>query len=528
MTTTSPTSPTPSSSEPISPPSDVDVLAELLSRRRARKSLLGFTNRFSIEAEPAKHHLILLDRLQRLLDGEFNRLMVLMPPGGAKSTYASQLTPGYVLSGGLKGRGRRVRVIGTSHTAPLAAYFGERVQNIVNSPAFYNTFEFRVHPRKKATHDWRTTAGGEYFAAGVGGALPGRRAHIALIDDPIKSHQEAKSQTHRDMVWDWYVTDLRPRLIPHAPIVLIQTRWHWDDPAGRILPEDYDHSSGFVKAQDGETWYVLNICALTETRDDVERDILGRGLNESYWPGWFSDDLLMQERNSQGPRNWSALYQQRPTPEEGEFFMEDMFRWYNERPAFETLQIYGASDYAVEDTEKHDYTVHGIIGVDPNDDIYILDWWRGRTEPDVWAEVLLSYMDHWLPIEWAEEKGQIQKGIGPFLTKRMRESNIFCYRHAYISSQDKPTRVQAFRARMVQGKVYFPRKAPWMNDLKAELLTFPYGKHDDQVDVLSLFGRMLARMLKGRPPPPPPPEVTTVHDVTMDRLWKDQDKRRSR
>ena len=201
--------------------------------------------------------------------------------------------------------------------------------------------------------------------------------------------------------------------------------------------------------------------------------------------------MLDVEQKVQGPRNWAALYQQRPAPEEGNYFKKDWWRWYETAPPLDTLRIIGASDYAVT-ADDGDLTVHGVAGVDPDDNLYMLDWWRDQTASDVWIETLLDLMGQWKPVEWAEEKGQIEKSVGPFIDARMRERQVYCHREQFASSADKPTRAQAFRARMAMGKVFWPRNASWVDDVYRVLMTFPTGKVDDDVDVCSLFGRMLA------------------------------------
>ncbi len=197
------------------------------------------------------------------------------------------------------------------------------------------------------------------------------------------------------------------------------------------------------------------------------------------------------EKVVQGPRNWAALYQQRPAPEEGDYFRKDWWRWYETAPPLDTLRIIGASDYAVT-ADDGNYTVHGVAGVDSDDNLFVLDWWRDQTASDVWIEILLDLMQRWRPAEWAEEKGQIEKSVGPFINARMRERQVYCHREQFASSADKPTRAQAFRARMAMGKVFWPRQAPWVDDVYRVLMTFPAGAVDDDVDVCSLFGRMLA------------------------------------
>lgn len=287
-------------------------------------------------------------------------------------------------------------------------------------------------------------------------------------------------------------------------IVSSNTRWHEDDLAGRLLSQE-----------SGDKWDLLSLPAFAEANDQ-----LGREVGEALWPEWFDADDLERKRNVTGPREWSALYQQSPTPEGGLFFREEDICWYDKAPLY--LHKYGASDYAVT-ADGGDYTVHGVIGIDPDDNIYVLDWWRRQTESDKWIEQLLDMMQHHKPMAWAEEKGQIEKSLGPFLLKRMRERNVNCTRRQFASTRDKVTRARSFQARMSMGKVYLPRNASWVGDLVSELLRFPAGKHDDQVDVLSLFGRMLDRFIPGRVPPKPrgPLEIRTP---TWDELMEMQPK----
>jgi predicted phage terminase large subunit-like protein len=218
-------------------------------------------------------------------------------------------------------------------------------------------------------------------------------------------------------------------------------------------------------------------------------------------------------------RNWSALYQQEPTPESGDYFKQEWIRWYDRMPPVDQMRIYGASDYAVT-AQGGDYTVHGIAGVDPSDDLYLLDLWRDQTASDVWVENGLDLMERWRPIMWAEENAQIEKGVGPFINKRQAERRLFfCYRKQFSSALNKATKAQSIRGRMAMGKVYLPRRAPWAADMVSELLRFPAGKNDDQVDVLSLFGRMLDSLIPGQVPKSEEP-MRAAHEMTLEELWE--------
>ena len=456
-----------------------EAAKELLERNEARERLGAFCQRIG-NVTPARHHKFLIGKLEDVEEGRIKRLMILMPPGHAKSTYTSILFAPWYL-----GRNPTNQLIGASHTSELAESFGRKVRNIIDQDEYQKIFPIQLSKDSQAAGRWGLVQGGEYYGAGVGGAIAGRRADGVVIDDPVRSREDADSETIRNKTWEWFLSDLRTRLKPDAFIVLISTRWHEDDLAGRVLPEKYNGESGMVTARDGGVWEVINFPALA-----TDDDVLGRKQGEALWPEWMDTDALEQERISQGERNWSALYQQRPTPESGDYFKREWIRYYEERP--KNMTFYGASDYAVT-ADGGDYTVHGVIGVDEDDNIYLVDWWRERVTSEVWINVFIELNKKWKVAKWAEEQGQIIKSVGPFIDKRMQETGVYVYREQFTSATDKATRAQSIRGRMSQGKVFFPR-TNWTENLIHELMRFPAGKHDDQVDVLSLVGRMLGEM----------------------------------
>ena len=258
-------------------------------------------------------------------------------------------------------------------------------------------------------------------------------------------------------------------------LVSHNTRWHEDDLSGRLLAE---------QSKGGDRWEVLDLPAITSN-------------GTALWPEFYPLDALNRIKSVLPPRDWSALYQQRPAPEEGAYYKRDWWRYYDTKPA--QLRIYGASDYAVTDGDG-DYTVHLVAGVDPDDNIYVLDVWRGQTNSDVWINVWLDLVKQHKPLMWVEEQGQILKSIGPFLDKRMREERVYCRREQVASASDKPTRSRSIQARTAMGKVYLPSKAPWLAEFTSELLSFPAGKHDDQVDAFGLIGRMLDELIPATVP----------------------------
>lgn len=464
---------------------------------------------------PAAHHRLVNDVLERVDRGEIKRAMFLLPPGTAKTTYASVTFPTWYM-----GRHAGANIISVSYGYDLAKKAGRRCRSIVRSPEYGRVFNTTLAGNNAAVDDWSIANGATYMAGGILSGITGNRADGLVIDDPIKGREDADSETIRDKTWEAYKSDLRTRLKPGAWITLMLTRWHEDDPSGRILPEGYAGESGWITARDGERWYVLCLPAQCEREDDP----LGRKPGEYLWTDWFSPEHWEQEKVSQGPRNWAALYQQRPAPESGDYFRREWLRYYDQPPNRATLRIYGASDYAVTDGAG-DWTVHVVVGVDPADNIYLLDLWRGRTTSDVWIEAFLDLCERWKPVEWAEEAGQINKSLGPFIVKRQMERRVYTYRRQYPSAHDKPTRAQAIRARTAMGKLYLPQMAAWRETLEREMLIFP-SEPDDQIDALSLIGRMLDHMAKGEPEKGPPPPMKGIESVTLQRLWDDRGKRR--
>ena len=258
----------------------------------------------------------------------------------------------------------------------------------------------------------------------------------------------------------------------------------------------------------GDQWTVLHHPAI---------DSSGAAL----WPDRYPLEDLERVRRNMTPRDWSALFQGAPAPEEGDFFKEPWFNWYDEPPAH--LVKYGASDYAIT-VRDGDWTVHGVAGVDPNDDLYVLDVWRQQVDSLTGVEAAIDMMATHKPMAWVEEKAQIEKAIGPFIKKRQRERKEYTFRVQLPTTGDKMARAQSFRARAAQGKVYLPKNAPWVTDYLQELLMFPNGTHDDQVDVSGLFGRILDKMSTAQRPPAGKELAGLTFDeaVAQDRVERDR------
>lgn len=480
-----------------------DAQRELIYRREldarlARENFLHYYQRMT-GFEPAPHHRLICKLLQRMeedfTDNEgrkLDRVMLFMPPRTAKSTLGTQLFPSWII-----GRRPFSKIMSGVHTQHYANKTGKIVRNYLRSQLY--PFATKLAGDSQAKDQWATEAGGEYNGFGLmGGSTHGNPAEWLFTDDLIKGRKMALSAYMRDEAWDTYKADLLTRLQGRRKQVFITTRWHEDDVAGRILPDGYDGRTGWYQDRETEEWwYVLSLAAKAEH----EGDPTGRKVGEWLWPEQFGKPAwgAIEKR---GGYVWSALHQQRPAPEEGLLFQKEQIQFYN--PADlnrDELAIYITSDYAVTEeagSPDPDYTVHSVWGVDPEWNIYLLDMWRGRTLTDEWIRQWIRLVKLWKPIVAGEEQGQIIKGVGPFLVRQMREENAFVMRKQYPSVSSKEARAQPLLGMAAMGKLWLPTGHPMTDLFRAELLSFPAGRHDDMVDTATLMARMLGDIIAGR------------------------------
>lgn len=430
----------------------------------------------------AHHHRLIARHLEAVERGEITRLMITMPPRHGKSMLASEFFPAWYM-----GRNPDHYVVTATYAQELADDFGRKVKNQIEDPAYQAVFpgvgladdsksakRFHIEGATGG-YEHATTQRGAFYAVGVGGPLTGRGAHLLLIDDPVKNREDAESEVIRKKTKDWYTSTAYTRLMPGGRIVVIQTRWHEDDLSGWLQTE---HAH--------EGWTVLDLPAIN---DD----------GEALWPDQYPVEALERIKRALPPRDWSALYQQKPSPETGDYFKREWVRTTDFIPPKQSMSIYGGSDYAVT-ADGGDYTVHVVVGIDPEGRMYLLDLWRAQASSDVWVDAFCDLVRKWGPIGWAEETGQIKSGVGPFLIKRMIESRSYVAREQFPTKGDKAVRAQSIRGRMALQGLYIHKDAPFLSDLVSEMMSFPVGVHDDQVDALGLVGQLMDRMDMGTKP----------------------------
>ena len=464
----------------------------MLRLRKARDTIIDFAQLTSPHPDDPddsdkslykamRHHRALAAALQEVEKGVIPRLIVTLPPRHGKTEIiAKKFIPWYMA------RDPYRSCIFATYNEIYAGDIGADVRNIMGvDPSYKQIFpEFSLRKGGAAKGRIQTHAGGLAVFVGRGGAITGRGADLLIIDDLLKDAEEAESPTIREKCWEWFTKVAMTRLMSvGACVVIVMTRWHEDDVVGRLT----DPSNPCYSYEEAKKWKVINLPAIAE-----EDDPLGRQPGEVLWPERFSLEFLEAQRQL-NPRGFSALYQQKPTPDDGDYFQRDWIQLYDPaRVNIKDLRIFAASDHAVgKDKNKNDRTVLLIIGVDTLQNIYLIDCWIGRAGSDVVVERMIDLIGMYKPIAWWAEKGHITQSIGPFLFKRMMERNTYCTIDEVTPVSNKEQRAQSIRARCAMKKVHFPRGKSWSSEGIEEMMKFPAGRHDDFVDTLSYVGLKL-------------------------------------
>lgn len=486
-------------------------LLESLYWEKGRESFLEYCKRVEVpgapiiesddhyapKVEPARHHRLIISAIQGLADrkgkwADVDGIMVFTPPGAAKSTYLSVLGASWLL-----GRKPGTNVIGASYGQDLANRFGRRVRQIARSPEYEKIMGCTITGDNQAVDNWSLTSSSDYRAAGMTAGITGFRADYALIDDPLKGREDADSETIRNKVWDVFNDDISTRLKPGGKILIAMTRWHEDDPAGRLLGPDWKGQSGLWRGTDGRLWYVLNLPLLAEHDDDP----LGRAEGELLWPEWFQlkEAKRLQEAGKKGGswgRTWSSLYQQRPAPNEGVILMRDYWRKWKDTKLPECDRVFLCYDTAFEEDEESDYSAMTAWGVFESvsrkstgeeyrhNHVILLGAWQDKINA---VDLITTVQEHcklFHPDRVLVEK----RASGIQLIQEMKRRRLPV--QAWLprgkpGAKGKIPRAHAVSAILEQGSVWY------VPGTKTDLVIdqcagFPYATNDDLVDTVTM------------------------------------------
>ena len=415
------------------------------------------------------HITVIADHLEQCLRGNIKRLIITMPPRSMKSICASIAFPCWVL-----GHDPSRRIICASYSAELALKFSRDCKAVIESDWYRATYP-HTRLERCAEQDLNTTRKGGRFATSVGGSLTGRGGNIIIIDDPMKP-QEGQSEAARSRIRDWYDGTLYTRLDNKAEdvIILVMQRLHVDDLVAHVKDkEDWVHLDLPAIATVDQSFLLADGRTFTRSEGDIlhpEREPL---------------QVLEDTKSTIGSYNFSAQYQQQPIPVEGNLVKWSWFSHYDRAPTpTEADHIVQSWDTASKDTELSDYSVCSTWFVKGND-YYLVDIYRDRLDYPALRAAVVRQAEKYRPTSILIE----DTGTGSALLQDYRNHQLrgTPYPKPIIPKGDKVVRMSAASAKIEAGHVHLPYSAPWIVELQKELLTFPNGKHDDQVDSLSQF-----------------------------------------
>ena len=422
----------------------------------AQNDFLAFTKTIWPEFIEGEHHKTIADKFNKLATGEIKRLIVNMPPRHTKSEFASTLLPAWMI-----GKNPKLKIIQTTHTGELAVRFGRKAKTLIDSPEYQEIFQTRLREDSQAAGRWETAQGGEYFAAGVGGAITGRGADLLIIDDP-HSEQDAMNMTALERAYEWYTSGPRQRLQPGGKIVCVMTRWNTKDLTGILLKNQSEPKS--------DQWDIVEFPAIMPSGKPV-------------WPEYWKLDELESVKASLSLGKWNAQWMQNPTSEEGAILKREWWKDWDKDYIPKLEHVIQSYDTAFMKKETADYSAITTWGIfreneDSPAQLLLLDAVKDRFEFPELRRVAKEQYDYWQPETVLVEA----KASGLPLTYELRNMGIPVVNYTPSRGNDKHTRVNSVAPLFESGNIWAPLSKQFAQEVIEECAAFPFGDHDDLVD----------------------------------------------
>ena len=438
-------------------------------RDRAQDNFMVFVNHVYDGFIEGSHHKRVAKEFEKLATDRGSRIIINMPPRHTKSEFASYLLPAWLI-----GKNPALKIIQTTHTAELAVRFGRKVRNLMEMSEYQEVFpDVDLKADSKAAGRWETAQGGEYYAAGVGGAITGRGADLLIIDDP-HSEQDALSETAMENAYEWYTSGPRQRLQPGGSIVLVMTRWSMKDLTAKLIK---------AQATDvlSDQWDIVEFPAILPS-DNI------------LWPEFWNKDELLRVKASLSVAKWQAQWQQNPTAEEGAIIKKEWWNIWEKEDIPPVSYLMQSYDTAFSKKETADYsaiTTWGVFQPEEGgpDNLILMDAQRGRWNFPELKEKALEEYNYWEPDMILIEA----KATGTPLTDELRNMGIPVVNYTPSKGKDKHTRMHMVAPMFESGRVWAPEKK-FADELIEECAAFPHGEHDDYCDSMSMA---LIRYRKG-------------------------------
>ena len=436
--------------------------AEKKIQRKAKDDFMSFTKAVWPEFIEGAHHRIIAQKFNDLANKKINRLIINMPPRHTKSEFASYLLPAWMV-----GRNPKLKIIQATHTGELAVRFGRKAKTLIDSEEYSKIFDTTLREDSQAAGRWETSQGGEYFAAGVGGAITGRGADLLIIDDP-HSEQDAMSLNAFENAYEWYTSGPRQRLQPGGQIVLVMTRWSKKDLTGILLDNQ--------KKVKGDQWEVVEFPAIMDHGTE----------KKPVWPQYWKLEELESVKATLPVGKWNAQWMQEPTSEEGALIKREWWKKWEHEDLPDVTYVIQSYDTAFLKKETADYSAISTWGIfypeeggKPN--IILLDSLKDRFEfPELRREALEQYR-YWKPDMVIVE----QKASGTPLTHELRQMDIPVMTFTPSRGNDKHVRVNSCAPLFEAGLIWAPDEQ-FAEEMIEECASFPHGDHDDLVDSMTM------------------------------------------
>ena len=436
--------------------------AEKKIQRKAKDDFMSFTKAVWPEFIEGAHHRVIAQKFNDLANKKINRLIINMPPRHTKSEFASYLLPAWMV-----GRNPKLKIIQATHTGELAVRFGRKAKTLIDSEEYSKIFDTTLREDSQAAGRWETAQGGEYFAAGVGGAITGRGADLLIIDDP-HSEQDAMSLNAFESAYEWYTSGPRQRLQPGGQIVLVMTRWSKKDLTGILLDNQ--------KKIKGDQWEIVEFPAIMDHGSK----------KEPVWPQYWKLSELESVKATLPVGKWNAQWMQEPTSEEGALIKREWWKKWEHEDLPDVTYVIQSYDTAFLKKETADYSAISTWGIfypeeggKPN--IILLDSLKDRYEfPELRREALEQYR-YWKPDMVIVE----QKASGTPLTHELRQMDIPVMTFTPSRGNDKHVRVNSCAPLFEAGLIWAPDEQ-FAEEMIEECASFPYGDHDDLVDSMTM------------------------------------------
>ena len=426
------------------------------ARPNITKNFLSFVKYVWPEFIEGSHHKIINKKFNDLAEGKIKRLIINMPPRHTKSEFASYLLPAWMI-----GKNPKLKIIQATHTADLAIDFGRKTKNLVDQENYRELFPTRLQEDSQAAGKWKTEQGGEYFAAGVGGAITGRGANLLIIDDPHKEQDIRGDGKSFEKAMNWYTAGPRQRLQPGGSIVIVMTRWSTKDVTGQLLKAQSEEGS--------DQWEVVELPALLPDGKPV-------------WPEYWTSEELLKTKASIPVTNWNAQYMQQPTGDEGALIKREWWKDWTAKHPPPLDYIIQSYDTAFTKGTKSDYSAITTWGVfeteEDGQNIILLDAFKDRYEfPELRRVAYQQYLD------WKPDMVIIEaKASGLPLTHELRQMDIPVINFTPSRGNDKHVRVNSVAPLFESGKIWAPMHEHFAQEVVEECASFPFGEHDDYVD----------------------------------------------